>query len=180
MDYPDGFPLPLITQYDYTIQTGLNRTKMTGGNVKQRRIDYTMPHIFSLSFAIKLDDLNAWHDWVSANTYTYFNIDMASFQTRTGRCSTHSVRFFTDPEYSAVDPNIIIASVKAEMIGLDSFSEVLNNTWIIAGSPASPSAPGTTSDLWHVGGTPALPSAPSPGAPSWDIAGTPAAPNSHI
>lgn len=96
MDYPKEFPEPTINGYGIAVNMGIVRTEMENGYAKQRKRLLNMPQSFNMVFAIPLDMLNKWQVWVNDNAYEDFNINLTSFETTTGFCSTHVVKFISD------------------------------------------------------------------------------------
>lgn len=111
MDYPKQFPEPLINGYGIAVEMGIIRTEMENGFAKQRKRLNNMPQSFNLSFAIPLTMLTQWQTWVNDNAYEDFNINLTSFETTTGFCSTHVVKFISDLNIQPLTADTFSASV---------------------------------------------------------------------
>lgn len=152
MDYPTRFPEPTINGYGINVKMGVVRGNLSMGYAKQRRKYKTMPQRFSLSFAIPIELLNDWQTWVNDNAYVYFNINLTSYHTTTGKCSTHSVRFTSDLAITPLTPRVFTVSVTAEenhTVGITKPPLPVTCDWIIAKTASDPSSPD-----WYIANTP--------------------------
>lgn len=163
--YPSGLPQPVIDGYAINVDMGLIRNSMETGRFRQRRRYKTMPQHFTLSFIMKTNQLHNWQLWVDLYAYSYFNIQLFSYKTEKGKCSTHSIRFTSNLAISPMANDVIRVDVTAEE--LEEAVVVLDDMWIIAHTPAAPATPkwvlshtpGTAPNDLVICGTPSNPSA---------------------
>lgn len=114
--YPDSLPCPLLNGFSIFVASGAIRSDING-NQSQRRVFKSMPHVFSLSFAMSITQWGAWQNWVSANAYNWFEMNLPSmYAGREGKLLKATLIRFTSPVSvsSATDKHVQV-SVTAEM-----------------------------------------------------------------
>jgi len=165
-NYPSSFACAAINPYNFSVDMGLIRSQMEGGNTRQRRLYTTMPHVFNLVFRMKVQDLVVWQYWVNRFGYAWFNINLASmFCTKGDIAEPHCIRFISDLSINMFSYGWVEVSVQAELT-----SDALAHT------PRPPGVGAGVTGDWIVGGHPR-----SPSKPDWVIAGVPSAPMSdHV
>lgn len=167
-NYPASFQCPQIIPYGWTVDMGIIRTPMEGGNSRQRRRYRTMPHGFKLEFIMPALALGQWQSWVNAFAYDWFTMNLESmWSAATGAItSPHLIRFISDLEFDDVVYGWVRCRVQAE----------LSPNQVALGGPLLPTY------AWVIGGTPQAPSnansviagnPSSPSTPDWIFAGTP-------
>ena len=75
----NSFPAAQVMPYTATADMGVLRTSMEGGNARQRRRYYTMPHTFALEFIMDVPTLGNWQAWINANAYDFFEMPLLEF-----------------------------------------------------------------------------------------------------
>jgi hypothetical protein len=177
MTYPQDFPCPAISPYNYSVDMGLIRSSMSGGNTRQRRLYSTMPHLFNLTFRMPVKTLVSWQYWVNRFGYGWFNIMMSSmFCTDGNVAQLHMVRFTSDLNITMFTYGWMEVTVQAELTS-DALAYVprppgvgagVTGDWIVAQHPR------TASKDKVIAGN------PHTAVPDRVIAGTPAVPNATI
>lgn len=115
--YPSTFALPRFAPHTYTVDMGVMRTQMDGGNARQRRLYDVMPHGYQLEFVVRLVDLFDWQDWVNLYAYDYFDLPLVSWlSSQAGvRALATSARFISDLEFEFNGPDDVVVRVGAEL-----------------------------------------------------------------
>ena len=95
--YPTTFPSPQLDGLSAMVDMGLIKTDRPM-NQAQRRLYATMPHTFSLTFNMSISTWGLWYNWVIANGFRWFTINLPSlYAGRTGDwASPVLVRFTSD------------------------------------------------------------------------------------
>jgi hypothetical protein len=158
------------------MSVGAVRTQFEAGITKQRRRFKNLPHIMSLRWVVNQPTLTQLVEWINANGYEPFTIDLPSeLAGQKGKPTwAHEVRVVSDIatnliKYSKDKASDIWWEVGLQVEWMKYGSTVLPaGNWIIARTPGNPSPD------WYI--------ARRPGNPSTDIIypGSPAAPAAHI
>lgn len=169
--WPAELPCPQIADHKAEIYTAVVRTPFEGGNTRQRRVHNQIPHAISLSWIFKQKvELGLALNWLNINGFNWFTINipgaLASIKNLDTTLTT--VRLISDLKTQLIhttDGYVWHMEATAEWEPLDSDfgaagAAFYTGQWIIAGDPATPSAP----DVSY--------------AADWVIAGDPAHPNS--
>ena len=165
--YPAIFPVPDRQPYAYSVDMGLVRSEFAAGNTRQRRAYSIMPHMLSLAFHMRVEELFLWQSWVNQFAFTWIHCPVSTMYAGQppdpANMRYEILRFASDLAVAMDGFDWIAVTVTAELsndahatappIGLGG--------WIVAGLPTTPAAD------WEVAGTPAAP------APDWILAGTP-------
>ena len=165
--YPASLPCPLIKPYQVDVNMGVLRTPMDSGHARQRRLHRRMPHIFTLEFALSIDQLGRWQPWVNEFGYDWFQLDLSTMYSGQVRelFTKHEVRFISDLKYRTLMHGHVLMQVQAELSPAQNLLGPPQPSWdwIVGGSPGNPSTPD-----WYIGGKPATPSADivNPGTPA--------------
>ena len=82
----------------------------------QRRLYATMPHTFSLTFNMSISTWGLWYNWVIANGFRWFTINLPSlYAGRTGDwASPVLVRFTSDLSAANITATDVRINVMAE------------------------------------------------------------------
>lgn len=73
--YPETFPQPLLQGFSMSVASGVIRSDMDAHQA-QRRVFNTMPHVFSMSFILSLEQWDAWARWVAEYGFRWFEIEL--------------------------------------------------------------------------------------------------------
>jgi len=173
--YPSSFQCPKIIPYAWSVDMGILRTPMEGGNARQRRRYRVMPHAFRLEFILSALALGQWQTWINSFAYDWFLMDLQSmWSAATGNIiAPHIIRFTSDLEFEDVTYGWVRCRVGAELSPNQyALGGPLLPTyaWVIAGTPLAPSLDG-----WVIAGDPTDPS-----SPDWIYSGTPQFPAAII
>lgn len=172
VNWPAGFPEPVITPHDLSINMGISRVKMQAGNYKQRRYFKHMPTVWNIRWQANSNQMLLMVKWIHSNGFDWFNIPLVSmWSSENGELKTPTaVRLTSNVEIVAVEHNYFDITATVEL-SPDVFAGAVlpSYIWIVGQEPQNPATPD-----WYIGETPA--------APSTDvvIAGTPAAPNAYV
>lgn len=112
--YPSYFPKPLKPPYQYVVDAGLSRSDIGYTEQVQRRLYGNMPNLASIQFAIPINQLNAWIQWVNQNAYQYFIIK--AFLSNCGPCGDVYLRFAGDVSMAPLTPDALTVSVQADLL----------------------------------------------------------------
>lgn len=114
--YPDSLPCPLLQDFSVYVASGVIRSEVNG-NQAQRRVFKSMPHVFSLSFAMSIQQWGAWQNWVSAYGYSWFEMNLPSmYAGQEGKLMKATLIRFTSPvSVSSTTEQHVQVSVTAEM-----------------------------------------------------------------
>jgi hypothetical protein len=115
--YPSSFPAPRCAPHSWTVDMGVLRTQMDGGNARQRRLYDVMPSSWQLEFAVELAQLFEWQAWVNANAYDYFDLPLVSWlSSQAGqRAMLTEARFTSDLQIEFAGPDNVVVRVAAEL-----------------------------------------------------------------
>lgn len=114
--YPVSFPSPQASPYAWSVDMGVLRTPMDGGNSRQRRLYDVMPHTWTLEFVVPMAALYDWQNWVNQFAYDYFQMPLVSWLASKagGQTSTHVVRFISNLEFDLLAVDVAHVRVQAE------------------------------------------------------------------
>lgn len=114
--YPSTLVQPQLNGLTIGVGAGVARSDVPGAQV-QRRIFATMPHSFTLSFAMTLAQWSDWQAWVKVNAYSWFTMYLPSmYAGLDGLLTTPTLIRFTSPiTASNLSQDHIRVSVMAEM-----------------------------------------------------------------
>lgn len=116
IQYPTTFPCPLLDGFGITVAMGVIRSdnKM---HQAQRRVFNTMPHVFTMSFAMTLPVWAAWQQWVNNNGYQWFQMSLPNmYAGQAGKLTTPTlIRFVSPITSSNLTESHVRLSVTAEM-----------------------------------------------------------------
>ena len=169
--YPSSFRLP-DASYSMTMDTGLLRTPFENGHHRQRRRYRTLPTVLSVSFDVKNSQKHSWLLWMQNNGFDWFEIPLPTLfeQLATDEhCKPSIVRLISDLDIQPNGGDYVRISCMMEMIpnAANSMMKPLDCMWIIAGTPAAPSAdtitggtPASRASDTYTGGDPAHPVCP--------------------
>ena len=181
--WPADLPCPQIADHSAEIYTAVVRTPFEGGNTRQRRIHNQIPHAIKLTWIFKQKlELGMALNWINVNGFNWFSINLpgalASIKNKDTTPTT--VRFISDLQTKLIHTTngyvwFMEGTVEWEPADSDfgsTGSMFFTGDWIIAGDPATPSAPDVTyvSD-WVIAGDP-----PFPNSNKLVIAGDPITP----
>lgn len=76
--YPSTLPCPLLDGFTITVAMGVIRSDQKM-HQSQRRVFNTMPHVFTLAFAMSLKQWAAWQQWVTDYGYSWFEMALPNF-----------------------------------------------------------------------------------------------------
>ena len=164
--YPSSFRLPEWSGYGYTADMGVRRTKMEGGNTRQRRAYTHAPAAFRLRFLLQWSEVRVWQAWWMSAAYDWFQMDAVSGYVAnpiTDRdCAMHVLRCVSNIRLSdAGTPGYCYAEVVVERN--DAIADAApapvepppwDGEWVIAGSPDNPAVD------WIIARTPDNPAPP--------------------
>ena len=113
--YPTTFPSPQLDGLSAMVDMGLIKTDRPM-NQAQRRLYATMPHTFSLTFNRSISTWGLWYNWVIANGFRWFTINLPSlYAGRTGDwASPVLVRFTSDLSAANITATDVRINVMAE------------------------------------------------------------------
>ena len=113
--YPTTFPSPQLDGLSAMVDMGLIKTDRPM-NQAQRRLYATMPHTFSLTFNMSISTWGLWYNWVIANGFRWFTINLPSlYAGRTGDwASPVLVRFTSDLSAANITATDVRITVMAE------------------------------------------------------------------
>ena len=113
--YPTTFPSPQLDGLSAMVDMGLIKTDRPM-NQAQRRLYATMPHTFSLTFSMSISTWGLWYNWVIANGFRWFTINLPSlYAGRTGDwASPVLVRFTSDLSAANITATDVRVNVMAE------------------------------------------------------------------
>jgi len=113
--YPTTFPSPQLDGLSAMVDMGLIKTDRPM-NQAQRRLYATMPHTFSLTFNMSISTWGLWYNWVIANGFRWFTINLPSlYAGRTGDwASPVLVRFTSDLSAANITATDVRINVMAE------------------------------------------------------------------
>lgn len=114
--YPAEFPQPLLDGFAATVAMGVIRSDMASHQA-QRRVYRTMPHSFTLTFVMSVEQWGSWYRWVSANGFSWFEMELpALYAGRLGALvSAAPIRFTSDVAAANVSASHVRVSVSAEI-----------------------------------------------------------------
>jgi len=114
--YPSTLVQPQLDGLKISVASGVARSDVPGAQV-QRRIYATMPHTFSLSFAMTLAQWSDWQAWVAVNGYNWFTMYLPSMYAGLDELLTTPtlIRFTSSISASNLSQDHIRVSVMAEM-----------------------------------------------------------------
>lgn len=160
--YPDTLACPSrVEGYSDQAAAGLVRTPFEAGNSRQRRTHRNLPQRISLTFVMEQARYADWLTWVNANAFDQWVVmnlpGVLAGRKGTGTAPT-PVKFMSDIASELVPIHRLWywrARVEAEW--LPTATDVAALLWISAGDPATAGTLGN----WIIAGTPANPSAPA-------------------
>lgn len=124
--YPSTFPLPKIDGFSASVASGLTKTQDPSHQV-QRRVFVNMPHTFSLTFVMGVTTWALWHNWVVANGYTWFTMNLPTMYAGllSAQISPVLIRFTSNPSASTVSLSDVQITISAEIApsAIDAFLE---------------------------------------------------------
>lgn len=114
--YPPTFPQPLFDGFSAMVDMGVVRSDMPSHQA-QRRVFNTMPHAFTLTFVMSVNDWGLWEQWVGVYGYRWFLMDLPTmYAGKTGNnTSAILIRFTSDVSAANVSSNSVQVSVSAEL-----------------------------------------------------------------
>lgn len=167
--WPATLPNPVANPHDFIVNMGVSRVRMQAGNTKQRRMFRHMPTQWGLAWQVDTKHMMALTKWIHQFGTDWFECPVVSmYAARNGKIiDLLTCRVIGDLSIAPDGHNLWRVSTEVE-ISPEIYQKhvIVTKDWIIAGNPASPSAPD-----WYIGGTPALPSVDTvlpgrPGAPN--------------
>lgn len=81
--YPSDYPQPLLEGFAAQIAMGVIRAQGPTDQA-QRRIHTTMPHTFSLTFIMTVAQWGLWYQWMIANGYKWFTMNLPTLYAGLG------------------------------------------------------------------------------------------------
>ena len=101
IDYPKGWPVPLIEGFRIDVDAGVQRSIIDTGYYRQSNEYYWQPETYSVDFVVPAQDFGDWQDWMNEFSGQWFRIDMMShMSSKDGRtehfCTPHIVRLIDD------------------------------------------------------------------------------------
>lgn len=148
--YPSQFVLPDYGNYIGSLNMGQIRTSMPTSNASQIEGFNSARIEISMTFSMTVDDYEAWTAWVIEFAYDWFDMPVISPHMPNYITSDSRIRFISDTALQKRGHDWISVAVTGELIQGDESLNPATATypnWILAGTPASPSAddidPGT-------------------------------------
>jgi hypothetical protein len=110
MIYPSNYPQP-TWRYGQEITLYPERAQMECGWTRQRKTWPDTGSSISLEFIMQTNTFDEWIDWVYANGYQYFTIDLDRYG---GVREAYDIRFVTPVQYSYESFDKVRVSVAGE------------------------------------------------------------------
>lgn len=116
--YPASFAQPLQQGYALGLDRGTVETKMRSGWTRKRRLEPYTQRSLSLSFKMSVLELEAWHDFVNRNAYSWFSMPLQtdlSAPTVEPYVRSEYIRFTSGVSFQYSDYATVVCTVDAEV-----------------------------------------------------------------
>jgi hypothetical protein len=147
--YPSTLPcVSRIEGHSAALSTGVVRTPMEAGNTRQRRTQRVLPHQLALVFVMPQEIYATWLAWVNAHAFdTFIDLPLPGLLASRVLADTTPtpVRFISDIQSELLPVHRLWywrCRVQAEWLPMaGDLAPIAAGQWIVAGTPAQPSAP---------------------------------------
>jgi hypothetical protein len=112
--YPSTLPGPTLAGFGARVGMGVIRAQ-DPTHEQQRRVFKSMPHFFSLSFTLSLEQWAQWQSWVNDNGYRWFEIELPTLYSGQVAETPAVIRLTSEISASAAAHDVVQVSVTAEM-----------------------------------------------------------------
>lgn len=114
-EYPSTLPLPKVEGFSAMVASGLIKTEQPTHQA-QRRVFSSMPHRFALTFIMSVNTWAQWNNWVVANGYRWFTMNLPTLYAGLSGTSLSPVliRFVSEISVTTVSQTDVQITVAAE------------------------------------------------------------------